>query len=74
MAIKFDLPLQVIEHTESLEIRDAKGRRLSHTYFEDEQSRRDQMNRLTSEEAWAFVRWILLASDKVRRPDEPTLP
>lgn len=64
MPVKFEPPFEIIEHAESFEVRDAKGRRLSHTYFEDEKSRRDLMKRLTRDEALAYVRWVCWAAEK----------
>jgi hypothetical protein len=68
MAIKFELPLVVVEHDESFEIRDAKGRKLSYTYFDDgpDPTRRQVRERMTREEANAWVRWVVTAAEKAK--------
>jgi hypothetical protein len=44
-------PWSVIEHEEAFEVRDATGQSLGWVYFEDEETRRSTMGRLTRDEA-----------------------
>jgi hypothetical protein len=41
----------VIEHSESFEVCDANGQNLAYIYFEDRADRRQQLKRLTKDEA-----------------------
>jgi hypothetical protein len=51
MSRRFPPPWRVVEHDESFEIQDAMGQNLSWVYFEDEETRRQAMGRLTRDEA-----------------------
>jgi hypothetical protein len=44
-------PWTIEEHAESFIVVDANGQKLAYIYFEDEESRRSVMNRLTRDEA-----------------------
>ena len=48
---RFPPPWTVIEQGESFHVRDATGQILGYFYFEDEPSRRSNLNRLTRDEA-----------------------
>ncbi|MGB6732404.1 MAG: hypothetical protein WBE84_14740 [Xanthobacteraceae bacterium] len=48
---RFPTPWSVEQSGESFSVRDASGQILCYFYFEDEPSRRSNMNRLTREEA-----------------------
>lgn len=45
------LPLRIVRHDESLEIRTSDGRAVAYLYFEDEPTRRATTNRLSREDA-----------------------
>lgn len=45
-------PWNIIEHSESFEVTDAKGQALAYVYLEDQPQRRSVMNRLSRDEAW----------------------
>lgn len=45
------MPLRIIRHPESFEVRDSEGRNIAFIYFEDETARRNAMRRLTEAEA-----------------------
>lgn len=47
----FRLPWEVIEHTESYEVRSATGVRMAFVYFDEEPTRRATTHRLTKDEA-----------------------
>lgn len=64
MTTRFLPPFEIIEHPESFEIRDAAGRCLSFTYFEDNETRRFDLKRMTREEALTYVRWVCWAAEK----------
>ena len=51
MPFRFPQPWSVVERPESFAIEDANGQPLACVYFEDEESRRSVMNRLTRDEA-----------------------
>lgn len=48
---KFSTPWQVIEHSESFCVADAKGHPLAYIYFEEVELRRNVMGRMTRDEA-----------------------
>ena len=51
MPRRFPPPWSVEEHSECFAVTDANGQRLAFVYFEDNDSRRTAMNRLTRDEA-----------------------
>ena len=51
MTRRFPPPWSIVEHAESFAIVDAGGQVLAYVYFEDNESRRSVMNRLTRDEA-----------------------
>ena len=48
---RFPVPWQVIEHSESFCVADAKGYPLAYIYFEEVELRRNVMGRMTRDEA-----------------------
>ncbi len=63
-------PFKLVEHGESYEVQDAAERHLAYFYFEDEETRRSIMNRMTKDEAKAaagiFMRGLIREAG--RRP------
>lgn len=55
------LPLPWTAHqlAEAIEIRDAAGRVLSYSYFDDDYTRRGQNHRLTLVDAWLYAGWVV---------------
>ena len=66
MAVRFERPLHIVEHTNSLMICDATGRRLCYVYYEEEKSRREVTGLMRAEEAWAFARWVIRAAEAAK--------
>jgi hypothetical protein len=52
---RFPAPWKVVEHKESFHVEDAHGQELAHFYFEDEETRRSIMRRMTKREAWKMA-------------------
>jgi hypothetical protein len=52
---RFPPPWKVVEHKESFHVEDATGQELAFFYFEDEETRRSIMRRMTRTEAWKMA-------------------
>lgn len=52
------LPLKIIRHPESYEVRDAVGTHIAYIYFEDDLTRREQTKRLTQADAEQITKRI----------------